>query len=632
MTYTITPSTDTHGPWFGRIKEPEEILDLYNRRVLYYGKDLNRMRMQQRLMNNEMDVPLPELGKDEQSLIANFALKGLDQLSQRIASVEPSMHWPSTRPGSDAADLRATNRRRVMQGWHEENDMYFLRSKRARHFLSWACSPVVIKPDPKTRRPKWEVRSPLETFLPPASYDEILPLDIITCDVYSYQQLLQLFDHDSIGQVTKPPNWNWDNDVANYNIQFEVLEYIDENEISLILAGHSVDPSAYRRGHPELRGAVRLSYAPNLTGRPLVVCPGRICLDAQLGHFDGIIGMYQARAAMTAMMVIAQRKSIWPTPWIESHPQSQEEPEILQDPDPYKGVPGIIANGRFAQQNLDPSFRALEIIDRMSESERQDAGITGEMLGSQRTHISGRRGAQVMGATIDFTIGEAQQRFARSLKEEDKIAIAIDKAFFPTKKTFYIESRGFTGGITYTPEDLWEIDSHIVEYPLAGSDLQSLPIEGGQRVQMESMSVETFMELDPMIKDKEAELQRTDREAIKRAFKSMVQTMAANPDPNAGIQPVHLALLDKYMEEGTPLLRAFIRVDEMVKKEQQAAAEAQAAQQPPTEEMQPGTSTPGAAGTPQAMSSIPEPPQSLARFTQLLGSLGTTQQAQKYRS
>src|SRR5678815_4697537 len=164
-----------------RMKEPEEIVALYEQRMLYYGRPLQRMRQMQRLMNNEMDVPLPELQENEQSLVANIALRAQDDLAERFATLDPMMHWPSVDPGKTRADQRARDRRRVMQGWHEENDMYAIRSKRCKHFLSWATSPVIIRPDRKTRRPKWDVRRPLETFLPPGTYDDILPHDVISC-------------------------------------------------------------------------------------------------------------------------------------------------------------------------------------------------------------------------------------------------------------------------------------------------------------------------------------------------------------------------------------------------------------------------------------------------------------------
>jgi hypothetical protein len=621
-------------------KDPEEIVEIWEQRQRYYGKSLNRMRETQRLMDNEMEVPLPELSVEERSLVANLALRGMENLSQRIASTEPSMYWPSTHAGYDKPDADAKNRHRVMSGWHESNNLYMVRAKRAQHFLSWATSPVVIKPDPLSRVPKWDVKRPLESFVPPGAYDDLLPHDIITCDVYSYQDLLQLFDRDIISQVTKPPGWNWENDVRNYSIEFEVLEYIDEHEISLILVGHHMDQQSFHRGHNHnLRSSARLSYAPNLVGRPLVVQPGRICLNEQLGHYDGIIGMYQAQAAFMSLLVIAQRRAVWPREWAESHPNSQADPEIVQDPDPYRGIPGVIANGRLTQQNLDPSFRTLEIMDRQESAMRQDAGIPQDMGGATRTHISARRGAQVMSATVDFTVAQAQNLFAKSQKEEDKLAAEVDTAYFNKKKTFFIETRAYIGSVTYTPEDLWKdargnwTHAHIVEYPIAGTDIQNLPIEGGQRVQMETLSREGFMEMDPAIKDVPAELQRMDQEALKRAFLAMIQSLVSTP-PEQGmraLEPRDIAELSKAVGSGEDLLDAYIKLDDAIKQRQAEAQAAMAEQQgqlPPGAESMPGTAT---SPTGEGQPPIPEAQPSLARFTQLLGSLGTSQQAGRFR-
>lgn len=624
------------------VRPAEEILAMYEDRQRFYGADLMRIRVMQTLMNNEMPVPLPELSTDERSLVANLALTGMNQLAQRIASVEPTYYWPSLSPGSKAADARATNRRRVTMGWHEANDSYRIRSKRARQFLAWATAPVVIMPDtikgsPTYQRPKWQVLNPLTTFIPPGSGDTMIPQDVISVSVYTYQDLINIFGGELANSVTKPPNWDWQNDYKNMAVEFEVLQYIDSEEISLILVGHATDPRQHRYGFRDAkRTAVRIAYAPNLAGRPLCVVPSRICLDAQLGHYDGIVGMYQAQAALMTLMVIAQRRAVWPKEWIESHPQSQEEPEITQDPDQYRGIPGIISNGRLTQQNLDPSFRAFEVMDRQEEATRKEAGIPEGIGGIAPRNI--RSGAQARGmisASIDFTISEAQQVFARSFKEENKIAIAIDKAYFPQKKVFFIETRSYYGALQYKPSELWETDSHIVDYPIAGTDLQSLPIEGGQRVQMETLSRFGFMEVDPLIKDPEAELQRMDREALKRAFLNMLQVVSSQPSPDMrGIQPEDLAVLDQQLEAGEELLPAFIKLNNDIKKRQAQAAANQGAGAPSNIEGNAVSGMPGTAttqGAPEGEGPIPQPPESLQRFTQLLGSLGTSQAAARYR-
>lgn len=620
------------------VKEPEEILALYEECQRFYGADLQRIRTMQQLMNNEMPVPLPELNHDERSLVANLALTGMNQLSQRIASVEPTHYWPSLSPGTKAADTRATNRRRVVSGWDEANDSYRIRSKRARHFLAWAAAPVIIRPDaipnsPTYGRPKWEVRTPLTTFVPPGSQDAMLPEWVISCSVYSYGDLINAFGYDMANSVSKPPNWSFENDYKNRAIEFEVLEYIDADEISMILVGHATDPRQHAYGHrSNVRTAARVAYAPNLAGRCLCVMPSRICLDAQLGHYDGIIGMYQAQAALMSLMVIAQRRAVWPKEWIESHPNSQEEPEITQDPDQYRGIPGIISGGRLNQQNLDPSFRAFEVMDRQEEATRKEAGIPEGTGGiSPRNIRSGAQASRLIGATIDFTISETQQVFARAKKEENKIAIEVDKAYFPKRKVFFIETRSYYGAVTYKPADLWETNAHVVDYPIAGTDLQSLPIEGGQRVQMETLSRFGFMEIDPLVKDPEAELQRMDREALKRAFLNMLQMLTSQPSPDMrGIQPADLAILDAKLEKGEELLPAYLELEKEIKKRQAAAAPPAPTGAPASPEGMPGTAT--TPGAPEGDGgAIPQPPESLQRFTQLLGSLGTSQAAARYR-
>lgn len=601
-------------------KPSHEIAQLYLDRKRACGRDMARMRRMRTLMNNQMPVPLPELSREEASNVANLALSGQDQLARRIASVEPTMYWPSADPGDDLADERAKNKPRVMTGWHEANRMKVKMGKRCRYFLSYATSPVMLRPSSKMKMPSWNIYSPLDTFLPKSPFDEYLPRDAIFVSTYTYGDLLNLFDAEVVNHVSKPYGWNFDDPYANKDIKFEVLEYTDEYEYSLHLLG-ALPPD----GIPTYEGlpAVRLAYAENLVGRPLVVCPGRITLDAQLGHFDGIIGMYQAQAALMALLLISQRRAVWPTTWVEGFPNNPNEPEIVQDPDPYEGIPGIIKDGKINSQNLDPAFRALELMDRQEESTRKEAGIPAEFGGMSPTNVrTGRRAAQVMSNTIDFTISEAQDIFATSRKEENKLAIAIEKAYFNRRKVFYIESRSFVGKVDYTPSQLWDTDSHVVDYPFAGVDLQNLVIEAGQRVAMGTLSRIGFMEMDPAIKDPNAEVQRLHRQGIQDAFLAGAQQLAANPE--GPMQLPHIARLDQKLASGMELYEAFMELQKEVQAEQATPAE-----QPGAPETQPGVAMAGQ-GVEQP-EPIPEVDMSMNRMNQLLGSLATVQTAQRYR-
>jgi hypothetical protein len=599
------------------IPTPEEVVQLAEMRQMNMGNDFQRMRQIRALMQGDIVLPLPELNKSETPAVANLMLQGMDQLARRTASVEPSLFFPSTRQGSDSAMDRSRDRMRVVQGWHKDNRMKRVLGKRARHFLAYATSPVVVKPDAKTKIPRWRVVNPLDCLPGSTDFDDIVPSNCIFASSHTYGSLLENYG-PAVRALAKPPSWNWNDDYANMDMEFNVYEYIDSDVDMLVVAGYR-DMNNYDNysGMP----ALLLAAAPNLAHMPLVVMPGRICLDDQLqGHFDQIIGMYQTQAALMALTVIAQRRTVWPREWLVGRPN--ESPEIVSIPEPATGTPGVLEGGDLDTQTLDPSFRVLEIMDRLEEGMRKGAGVPAEFGGLSPTNIrTGRRGAQVMGATIDFTIAEAQDLLAEALVEENKIAMAIDKAYFPTKKTYQIATRSFAGDVNYTPSKLWETDKHIVDYPIAGADIQNLPIEGGQRLAMGTLSREGFMEIDPLIKDPRAEIQRMDREGVKTAWFGGLQQILSIPD--AAMQLTDIIAMDKKMAGGLELYQAFDEV-------QKEAQERQATPAPPGDPAtQPGVAQPGQ-GVEQP-ETIPEIDPSMNRMTQLLGSLGTAQTAQKFR-
>lgn len=596
---------------------PHEVVQLAEHRQMAMGNDFHRMRVMKNLMYGDIVLPLPELNQQEKPAVANLMLQGLDQLARRTASVEPSMFFPTTRQGSDAATDRARDRQRVVQGWHKDNKMKRILGKRSRHFLAYATSPVVIKPDAKTKRPRWAVVNPLDCLPGTSDYDDIVPHNCIFASSHTYASLLENYG-PIVRAIAKPPGWDWNNDFANMDTEFNVYEYIDEDVDMLVLAGYrDMNNDANYSG----LSAILLAQAENLAHTPLVIMPGRICLDDQLqGHFDQIIGMYQTQAALMALTVIAQRRTVWPREWLIGRPN--ESPDIVSIPEPETGTPGILEGGDLETQQLDPSFRVLEIMDRLEEGMRKGAGVPAEFGGLSPTNIrTGRRGAQVMGATIDFTIAEAQDLLADSLVEENKIAMAIDKAYFPSRKVYQIATRSFAGDVHYTPSELWETDKHVVDYPIAGADIQNLPIEGGQRLAMGTLSREGFMEIDPLVKDPRAEIQRMDREGIKTAWFGGLQQILGIPD--SPLQLTDIIELDRKLASGKELFAAFDEV-------QKAAQQRQVTQAPPgAPETAPGLATPGQ-GVEQP-EQIPEQDASMNRMTQLLGSLGTVQTAQKFR-
>ena len=148
----------------------------------------------------------------------------------------------------------------------------------------------------------------------------------------------------------------------------------------------------------------------------------------------------------------------------------------------------------------------------------------------------------MLAATIDFRVQEAQAVFEQSLFEEDKIAIAVEKAYWGAqKKSFFIPGRVSGGMVNYVPNKAFETDFHYITYPSSGADVNGLIVGLGQRLGTGLMSKESAREADPLITDPEFEKDRITSESMEAALLSSIQAQAA--DPNGPYQPDDLAYL-----------------------------------------------------------------------------------------
>jgi hypothetical protein len=297
---------------------------------------------------------------------------------------------------------------------------------------------------------------------------------------------------------------------------------------------------------------------------------------------------------------IAIERGIFPEEYLVA--RTGENPEILQMADSKAGVLGVVKGGDIQQIQLNPSYKTENTLDRLERQERLEGAIPAEFGGESATNVrTGRRGDAILSATVDYRVQEAQSLFEQSLIEEDKIAIAIEKAYWGNiTKSFFIPSRVSTGLETYTPLKIWETDFHYVAYSAAGSDVNSLIIGLGQRLGVGMMSKESAREADPLISDPELEHDRIIVEGVEAALLSSIQQQAANP---AGpYQPADMAYLTKLVAEDNATLWEAVEQTNVKAQERQAAM-----MMPGTPETMPGLALPGMgaeAGTAQQPASL----------------------------
>jgi len=553
--------------------------------------------------NGDVIVPLPELNSDEQSAVANLLAQGLDQTAMRIASTRPDIYCPPTDPAKKRSRDNSEIRRKAIFGWWEHSRMDLQIAKRARHLIGYATTITQIRFNPKTGCPEWHLRDPLTAY--PATLlgvDDMRPRDVI----FAYERPLgylrtmypeaaRTFQGDSGAGDDQP---------------IEMIEYVSDEEQVLIAMRGPVKTGLFATStNSDENIVVELERAPNPLGECPVVCAGRISLDDAQGQFDGILGMYQMQARLMALEVIAVQKGVFPDTWLIGRPG--ETPQIVNPADGLTGEVGLVRGGDLRDMQMQPGYMTNPAIDRLERAQRLTAGIPPEFGGESTTNIrTGRRGDAVLSAVVDFPVQEAQRIMARSLQEENELAVMMSKKYAGNKgKSFYVTSKNAKGRVDYTPNDNFDSTDNVVIYSQAGADINNLVIGGGQRVGMGTMSKRSFMAIDPLVEDPEFEHDAVVAEQLEQALLVSIQQQASE----GSIPPADLARIMELVSTNQ------LELAEAVEKANKEAQERQASTvDAAAPEAQPGLAMPGMGAEAKAM---PAPPGGGGGLGELLGAL-----------
>jgi hypothetical protein len=516
-----------------RVTDSEGILTLYRDRKVAYAELHQKMRMIGDIYNGRAKVPLPDMDRDEMPAVPNLLAQGVDQMAGRITSVMPVPAFSSEKPGVRRYDRRASDASRTITGWWQSDRFRLKQTQRGRRIIAYGMAPVVIEWNYEEHRPTWRVRHPLET-LPSADLEpgQVRPQNCI----FTYRRTVgwlcangyEMHARKLVGKT----QWNRDTRVT-------MLEYIDEEHTVLMAAGHFSRFEYATDGLSGEMSAIVLTDYPNLCGDDSpVVIPTRLTLDSMTGQFDTMAGMYYQQAKLMALETIAVEKDIFPDTWLIGRPN--ETPRITEGPhDGRTGLVNVATGGDIKLIQSSPGYMTQQTIDRIERSQRVTAGIPSEFGGESGTNIrTGRRGDAVMSAVIDFPVSEAQDVFAAALEEENETAIKLAKRIDGSaKRTIYVGIGNNRKPVTYTANDTFAVDEHVVAFPVSGTDMNSLIIGIGQRVGLGTMSKETAQHLDPFIDSPESEHDAIIAESLEQALLGSIQQQAST----GAIPPLTLA-------------------------------------------------------------------------------------------
>ena len=581
-----------------------DIHDLYTRRESARTDAMRRMQIIKDTYHGDLILPLPEIDSEQRLAVANLISSGIDQLSGRIASTTPQAYWPSLKPGKREADRRAATRRVAAAGWWQHNRMKMKLRHRARHLIGYGASPVIVRAGAKGGLPEWEVLDPLNVYAAPVDkLDCITPSDAIirrtrtrswlTGHGYS-DALVRLRDHPLHMQAPDD--------------EFVLLEYADAYQWSMVICGRV----NYEQGSLHGDSVTDLFHTANPMGMCPLVMPMRITLGRQSGQFDQAVPMYEMQARLMNLEIDAVEKGIFPDTYLIS--RAGEVGRIIDGP--YDGRSGkltIVAGGDVVDKATNPGYQTNPTIDRLERAQRLTAGIPSEFGGESGSNIrTGRRGQDVFSGVVEVPIQEAQEILASSLEEENRRAVALEKALHGSKtRAVVVTGSGNATQQRYVPDQVFDTDANVVTFPAIGTDLNGLVISMGQRVGVGMMSKRTGMMLDPLIEDADAEMDKVTAEGLDAALLSSIQQQASSGQ----IPPADVARIAELVRTDRKELAEAVTL---------VQAEAQARQATPAPagapETQPGLAMPGM-GAEQPVEAIAPPPQSAQNLSQLFTAL-----------
>lgn len=598
------------------MRSTEEIIELLRMRQNSQGQVLAKMREIKAAYEGDIIIPLPELDQANKPAVANLLNQGLDQMSMRVASVMPDVYYPPLRPGVRASEEKARKRRLANLGWWDMNHMRIKMRRRARWLVGYGASPVVIRPDFKTKSPLWHVRDPLTTY-PANSLD---PDDMRTPDcIFSYTRSLSWLRSnypDDIAKLNLGPN-------PKNDASYEMVEYIDEDQMVLIVRGKASENSSDSFMGPTYNGLphVELERLDHRIGACPVVIPGRIGLDRRMSQFEGMLGMYMLQARLAALEVIAVEKGVFPDTYLVSRPN--EIASFISGPfDGRTGLVNVIKGGDIKEVATQPGFQTNPTIDRLERGQRLTAGIPAEFGGESTTNVrTGRRGDAILSAVIDFPIQEAHDLLTEALQFENQIAVAVEKEYFDAPKSFYIPFQGADNNrVDYTPSQIFDTDVNFVTFSQAGVDLNNLIVGIGQRIGVGIMSKRTAQELDPLIEDYEVEHDRVIAESLEQAMLQSIQNQAVQ----GAIAPVDVATIMQLVASNQMELADAVQEAQRQAQTRQASSGPPGAPEGPAQPGSPDAQVGlqgGPAGAGQPVGEVGAPPSDLQNVGAMLNTL-----------
>jgi len=526
-------------------------------RSRHYDRDV-RMETIDRVVRGDFDIFDPdEEGVDSRS--PNLIQVALEDTAES-ASLVPTVRVQPDRP-TQGAKKTAALMEQIAVSYMDVNAMDMLIPRSVMDKAAYGMSVWTVVPDLEQQIPLIERRDPRQCYPEPG----FRPGDDVRRCMFAREVYFTQLPHayrDKLRDALGEHNEYGDPDE---NSKVVLVEYYDEEEYLLTgLYQASASGLVAYGSSQDVPLPVELERIPNKTGICPVVIGSRVSLDGEIrGQFDQVIGLLEAHIRLMGLILDYADQAVYSDIFVKD----------LIGEMPYGGGSFIELGPQGAIGRVPPAVSSLnvqadlaQLIEGIHVGGRWPKSRPGEIDQS----IASAKFLEASAGMMNTAIRTYHQILQRQIERGLRIALEVDKAYFPNTKTAAGILRNQEFLSEYTPRtDIDPKHRLRVEYGLGlGRDPAQSAVLHIQYSQAEFVSKEFVQENIDGLTDVGRERSRLDVEKFRSmALAKLLQGLESGLVPNEALVDIARA-----REKGDDLFDLF---EEYIVKPEQEMLEAQ---------------------------------------------------------
>ncbi len=457
----------------------------------------------------------------------NFFQEAVDGNARLANATMPKITAPTINPESKRSEKLAENRQALMYGVWYESQLNLKLARSFRHLTAYGTHAMIVVADEELGRADIQIRDPLTAYPELRAPDDIRPpRDCGFLFGRSAQWLTSHYPNKVPAYLSETVDKGWDT-------LWDVVEWIDEDEIVIGIMGPRFPAYGYADARPYGYNAVELGRWPNRAGMVPVIVPRRATLDQIMGQLTSMINYSDLYSRMLSLELVATEKAIFPDLAILS--RTGDVPVLVGNrwQDGRTGNVNLITNAAVEVIGKEPGPGTIPVLTMIDNHIRGSMGAS-PLYAGQAAGMRTGAGVDALGDfNVNPMVAEAQSIMERSLIEANKAIVAVQKGYFGKKaRTFVLGMSGSIKTVTITPDTDIDSDLNVVSYLAPGADVNRYAVALTQLSATGIMSQRTARDKHPLIDDPLEEEQFVALEKINDAvLAGMAQEIAQGQMP-----------------------------------------------------------------------------------------------------